>query len=420
MQKHIIIIGAGPAGLMAAGRAASLGTAVTLLEQNNRPGRKLLITGKGRCNFTNDTDVDGLVAGMPGNGKFMYSAFTRFDSYRLREFFRQLGVESKVERGMRVFPASGISKDVLRALLMYAKKSGVQLKYNSKVRSVVAENGRVRGVLVSSSDGTTEFVQGDAVVIATGGITYSATGSTGDGFRMASELGHSIIQPRASLIPIETIESWPRDVAGLTLRNVRATLLVDECEAESEFGEMLFTHFGVSGPIILSLSRQVATALISAKPPIALVIDLKPALSYQQLDDRILRDFRKHSGQSIHNALVDLVPRHLIDVIVQEAGVDEAKHISQVTKDERLLIGKTLKGLRLHVARLRPTDEGIVTAGGVDVGEIDPGRMESRLIEGLYFAGEVIDIDGMTGGFNLQAAFSTGYVAGQCSAGGGY
>lgn len=416
LQKDIIVVGAGPAGLMAAGRAASSGADVTLLEQNSRPGRKLLITGKGRCNFTNDTDVDGLIAGMPGNGKFLYSAFSRFDSHSLREFFRELGVESKVERGKRVFPVSGISRDVLRALMMYVKKSGAILKHNSKVKQVVAQGGRVVGVVFVAGNGQAEFVQCDAVIIATGGITYAATGSTGDGFRIAKELGHNIVQPRASLVPLETVESWPGDVAGMTLRNVQATLTVNGHKVGSEFGEMLFTHFGVSGPIILSLSRAAASALIQAKPELGLSIDTKPALSHLQLDARILRDFEKHRGQSISNSLTDLVPRHLIPIIVQEAGVSAAKHISQVTREERLRIGKTLKELTLHIAGLRPTDEGIVTAGGVDVDEIDPRTMESKLVQGLYFAGEVIDIDGTTGGFNLQAAFSTGYLAGECSA----
>jgi len=410
------VVGAGPAGLMAAGSAASQRANVTLLEKNSRPGRKLLITGKGRCNFTNDTDVDGLIAGMPGNGKFLYSAFSRFDSYDLREFFRELGVESKVERGRRVFPASGISRDVLRALMMYIKKSAAGLRCNSNVKQVVASDGRVKGVVFSTGNGQVEFMPCDAVIIATGGITYTVTGSTGDGFRIAKELGHNIIQPRASLIPLETVESWPQDVAGMTLRNVQATLTINGREAASELGEMLFTHFGVSGPIILTLSRKVASALIQTEPEIALAIDMKPALSHQQLDARILRDFQKHRGQNISNSLTDLVPKHLIPIIVQEAGVPAAKHISQVTREERFKIGRILKGLTLHIARLRPTDEGIVTAGGVDVDEIDPRRMESKLVQGLFFAGEVIDVDGVTGGYNLQAAFSTGYLAGQCSA----
>ena len=398
---------------MAAGKAASLGMTVVLLERNSRPGRKLLITGKGRCNFTNDTDVDGLIAGIPGNGKFLYSAFSRFDSYDLREFFRELGVESKTERGKRVFPASGISKDVLRALVTYITRSGARLQLNSRVHKVVVSDKRVQGVVFTTGNGENEFMQCDAVVIATGGITYAATGSTGDGLRIAKELRHTVVQPRASLIPLETLESWPREVAGLTLRNVQVTLTIDGRKSGSELGEMLFTHYGVSGPIILSLSRAAASAMVNAKPGVALIIDMKPALSHEQLDARVLRDFAKHGGQTVLNSLVDLMPRHLIDIVLQEAGVSASKHISQVTREERLLIGKTLKELTLHIAGLRPDDEGIVTAGGVDVDEIDPRRMESKLVQGLYFAGEVIDVDGMTGGFNLQAAFSTGYLAGQ-------
>ena len=398
---------------MAAGKAASLGMTVVLLERNSRPGRKLLITGKGRCNFTNDTDVDGLIAGIPGNGKFLYSAFSRFDSYDLREFFRGLGVESKTERGKRVFPASGVSRDVLRALVTYVKKSGAKLQFNSRVHKVVVSGEKVQGVVFTAGCGKTEFMPCDAVVIATGGITYAATGSTGDGLRIAKELRHTVVQPRASLIPLETLESWPREVAGLTLRNVQVTLTIDGRKSGSELGEMLFTHYGVSGPIILSLSRAAASAMVNAKPGVALIIDMKPALSHEQLDARVLRDFAKHGGQTVLNSLVDLMPRHLIDIVLQEAGVSASKHISQVTREERLLIGKTLKELTLHIAGLRPDDEGIVTAGGVDVDEIDPRRMESKLVQGLYFAGEVIDVDGMTGGFNLQAAFSTGYLAGQ-------
>ena len=398
---------------MAAGKAASLGMTVVLLERNSRPGRKLLITGKGRCNFTNDTDVDGLIAGIPGNGKFLYSAFSRFDSYDLREFFRGLGVESKTERGKRVFPASGISRDVLRALVTYVKKSGAKLQFNSRVHKVVVSGEKVQGVVFTAGCGKTEFMPCDAVVIATGGITYAATGSTGDGLRIAKELRHTVVQPRASLIPLETLESWPREVAGLTLRNVQVTLTIDGRKSGSELGEMLFTHYGVSGPIILSLSRAAASAMVNATPGVALIIDMKPALSHEQLDARVLRDLAKHGGQTVLNSLVDLMPRHLIDIVLQEAGVSASKHISQVTREERLLIGKTLKELTLHIAGLRPDDEGIVTAGGVDVDEIDPRRMESKLVQGLYFAGEVIDVDGMTGGFNLQAAFSTGYLAGQ-------
>jgi len=413
LRKDVIVVGAGPAGLMAAGKAASLGMTVVLLERNSRPGRKLLITGKGRCNFTNDTDVDGLIAGIPGNGKFLYSAFSRFDSYDLREFFRGLGVESKTERGKRVFPASGISRDVLRALVTYVKKSGAKLQFNSRVHKVVVSGEKVQGVVFTAGCGKTEFMPCDAVVIATGGITYAATGSTGDGLRIAKELRHTVVQPRASLIPLETLESWPREVAGLTLRNVQVTLTIDGRKSGSELGEMLFTHYGVSGPIILSLSRAAASAMVNAKPGVALIIDMKPALSHEQLDARVLRDFAKHGGQTVLNSLVDLMPRHLIDIVLQEAGVSASKHISQVTREERLLIGKTLKELTLHIAGLRPDDEGIVTAGGVDVDEIDPRRMESKLVQGLYFAGEVIDVDGMTGGFNLQAAFSTGYLAGQ-------
>ncbi|MGE5592423.1 MAG: NAD(P)/FAD-dependent oxidoreductase [Betaproteobacteria bacterium] len=414
----MIVIGGGPAGLMAAIMAATDGARVILLERNPEVGRKLLLTGGGRCNFTHDTDVEGLVAGMPGNGRFLYSVFTAFDSTRLRRFLAGLGVGSKAEDDGRVFPFSGVGRDVLGALVNCARKKGVEVRCLWKAERILVRGGRVRGVIAGRVPMSPGLVSCDAAIIATGGITYPMTGSTGDGLRMAAELGHTIVEPRASLVPLETEEPWVPNLAGLTLHGAAVTSFVAGRKTGMGFGEVLFTHFGVSGPVILGLSRDIALAFGRGDGPVRLVIDLKPGLSHEEVDRELQEAFSRYPHRRVPNALVEMLPARLISVVVREAGIPEMRLASQVTRGERRALGATIKGLLLTVRGTRPVEEGMVTVGGVTVDEIDPRTMASRLVPGVYFAGEVIDVDGTTGGFNLQAAFSTGYVAGRSAAAG--
>lgn len=412
----MIVIGGGPAGLMAAITAARNGARVTLLERNPEVGRKLLLTGGGRCNFTHDTDVQGLVAGMPGNGEFLYSAFAALDSTKLRRFLASLGVESVTEVDGRVFPFSGVGRDVLAALATCARKKGVEVKCLWKAERILVRDGHVRGVVAGRVPMNPGLVSCDAAIIATGGVTYPMTGSTGNGHRMARELGHTIVEPRASLVPLEIEEPWVPGLAGLTLRNVGVESFVAGRRLGTGFGEMLFTHFGVSGPVILALSRDIALALSRGEGPARLVVDLKPGLTLAEIDRELLQAFDRHFRRRVPNALIELAPARLISIVVREAHMAEEKPVSQVTREERLALGRAIKGLVLTVRGTRPMEEGMVTAGGVSVDEIDPRTMGSKLVSGLYFAGEVIDVDGTTGGFNLQAAFSTGYLAGLSAA----
>lgn len=412
-------MGGGPAGLMAAATAAASGARVILLERNPEVGRKLLLTGGGRCNFTHDTDVDGLVAGMPGNGRFLYSALSTLDSARLRDFFGSLGVGSRVDSDGRVFPFSGIGRDVLTALTTHARKKGVETRCVWKAERILVRDGEVRGVIAGRVPMAPGLVSCDAAIIATGGITYPMTGCTGNGYRMAAEIGHTIVEPRASLVPLETREPWVPGLAGLALQGVTVTSFVAGRKVETGFGEMLFTHFGVSGPVILALSREIALALARGRGPARLVVDLKPALTTAGVDEEIRQAFDRHFRRRVPNSLMELVPARLISIVVREAGIPDARLVSQVTREERLALGRVIKSLALTVRATRPVEEGMVTAGGVSVEEIDPRTMESRLAPGVYFAGEVMDVDGTTGGFNLQAAFSTGYVAGLSAARGG-
>ncbi|MGE5573312.1 MAG: NAD(P)/FAD-dependent oxidoreductase [Bacteroidota bacterium] len=417
--RRVIVIGGGPAGLMAAATAAANGARVILLERNPEVGRKLLLTGGGRCNFTHDTDVAGLVAGVPGNGRFLYSALAAFDSAMLRRFFAGLGVESRAEDDGRVFPFSGIGRDVLAALTTYARRKGVETRCVWKAERILARNGKVCGVIAGRVPMSPGLVSCDAAIIATGGITYPMTGSTGNGYRMAAELGHTIVEPRAALVPLEIEDPWVAGLAGLALREVAVTSFVGERRVETASGEMLFTHFGVSGPVILALSREISLALGRGEGPARLVVDLQPTVTMAGLDRGLRQAFGTYFRRRVANSLLELVPARLISIVVHEAGIPEARLASQVTREERLALGRAIKGLVLGVKGTRPAEEGMVTAGGVCVGEIDPCTMESRLVSGVYFAGEVIDVDGTTGGFNLQAAFSTGYVAGLSAARGG-
>lgn len=405
-KLQAIIIGGGPAGIMAAIRAAENGATVTLFEKNNMLGRKLRITGKGRCNLTNAADVNEIVKNIPGNGKFLYSALKNFTAEDTVNFFETLGLETKVERGNRVFPASDNAAEVLDVLTRRLAVLDVDVKLNSRVDGIFANGGKVIGVEVHK-----KFIDADVVVLATGGASYPATGSTGDGFKFARQLGHTVTKILPALVPLEVEEDFVKDLQGISLKNVRAVLKADGKAVAEQFGEMLFTHFGVSGPIILTLSRTAAK-LLAEKSFVELVINLKPALTPEQLDARILRDFQKFKHKSIKNALVELLPAKLIPPILDLSYIDEDKKIDAVTKEERRRLVENLRGVPLTVTRTRPLAEAIVTSGGVDVKEINPKTMESKLVKNLFIAGGVADIDGFTGGFNLQAAWAMGNAAG--------
>ena len=408
-MKKIIVIGGGPAGIMAALTAANGGAEVAIWERNKSLGRKLAITGKGRCNITNMADTKDLVKNMPGNGSFLYSAFTRFSAEDTWDFFEQHGLQLKVERGRRVFPLSDNAHEVVEVLVQALHEAGVKIEYNLRAKELALQNKQILGVY----DSPGRLYPADAVIIATGGVTYPATGSTGDGYALAAQAGHTIIPPKPSLVPLETVESWPSEVSGLALKNVEMTIRDQDKVLDKAFGEMLFTHFGLSGPIVLSLSKVVTAAAEMGRGLTAL-IDLKPALSEEKLDERLLRNNQKFSRKHFINSLDELLPASLIPVFVRLVGIDPHKPVNQLTKEERREMVYMLKSLPLTIKGPRPISEAIVTSGGVQVKEINPKSMASNLISGLYFSGEVIDIDGYTGGYNLQAAWSSGYVAG-CS-----
>jgi len=406
-MKKIIVIGAGAAGMMAAGAAASQGAEVLVLERNEKAGKKLYITGKGRCNLSNAVPPDELIANVPGNASFLYSAFYSLGAFETIALFESLGLRTKVERGNRVFPSSDKASDVIKALLVYMERNGVELWLNTVVQDVAAENGRVTGVMANG-----KFIEADAVVVATGGLSYPKTGSTGDGYRFAKGAGHSVSKLRPSLVSLKTKESWAAELQGLSLKNVSLTVKHGKKKLYDDFGEMLFTHDGVSGPLVLSASRYVLDKLNDG---CTVHIDLKPALTDKELDARLLRDLGAAINKDFRNCLDALLPQKLIPVIVALSGIDPVKKAHDITKEERLRLGALLKDLLLTVCGTGGFDEAIVTAGGVAVDEINPGTMESKLVKGLYFAGEVIDVDAYTGGFNLQIAFSTGYAAGMAA-----
>lgn len=405
-NKKLVVAGAGAAGLIAAGRAAERGCDVVVFEKKAQPGRKILISGKGRCNITNTADIEGLIENTPTNGFFLYSAFYTFSNYDIIKFFNDHGVTTKVERGGRVFPESDRAEDVLKALLEYAGQNNVRIVYNSKISRVVAENGRIKGVIVNGKD----FFECDAVILATGGASYPGTGSAGDGHKIALELGHTVSELKPSLVPLIAEEDWVKELRGLTLKNVLLKAF-DQKKRKifEDFGEMLFTHFGVSGPLILSASSHMVSCGFKG---CTIKIDLKPALDEQTLDARIQRDFEKYSRKQYKNSLDDLLPQKLIPVIVKLSGISESKPVNQISRTERQQLVRLLKNLTINIADSRPITEAIVTSGGVNIDEINPSTMESKLIKGLYFAGEIIDVDAYTGGFNLTIAFSTGYTAG--------
>ena len=410
-MKRIIVVGGGPAGMMAAVKAAENGASVLLLERMDRVGRKMSITGKGRCNITNASDLQEILKNIPGNGKFLNSSMRAFDNEDVIRFFEDAGVPVKVERGNRVFPVSDHASDVVEAMLGRLHDLGVRIQTHARVKEILAENCSVKGVRLES--GVEE--KAEAVILAVGGASYPGTGSSGDGYGIARQLGHTVTPILPALVPLETEEDWPKEAQGLSLRNVRAALFSDGKKLKEEFGEMLFTHFGVSGPIILSLSRTAAAELASGSF-VELVINLKPALSQEKLDQRIRRDFEEQLRKQVKNSLNGLLPAKLIPIVIDLAYLDPEKQVNQVTQEERKRLGETLQHLALTITKTRPLAEAIVTAGGVSVKEINPKTMESKLVHGLYFAGEVVDVDALTGGYNLQAAFSMGAAAGTWSA----
>lgn len=406
-MKRVVVIGGGAAGLMAAVIAGREGAKVTLLEKMNYVGKKMGITGKGRCNITNACDMSDFIKNTPGNGKFLYGAYERFTNEDLLQLLHDAGLETKVERGGRVFPASDSALDVRNTFMKLMKHYGVDVHLEEPVKKLLVDDGVVTGVVTDK-----ETYHADAVVIATGGKSYPATGSTGDGYILAAQVGHTITDIRPSLVPIVTEESWVKDLMGLSLRNVELSVVAKNKVQAKMFGEMMFTHFGITGPIVLSLSHTVGKLMRKKNiGTIGLDINLKPALSPETLDKRLQKDFDLYSKKKLINGMKDLLPSRLIPLIIELAGIDPQKPINQISKEERQQIGYMLQHMPLTVKGLRPVEEAIVTAGGISLKEFNPKTMESKLVKGLYGAGEVLDIDAFTGGYNLQAAFSTGYVA---------
>ena len=410
-MSHVIVVGGGAAGMFAAIAAAKNGHQVTLYEKNEKLGKKIFITGKGRCNITNAADMEELFDAVVTNSKFLYSSFYGYTNQNVIDFFEDAGVPVKIERGNRVFPISDHSSDVIRALEREMKKVGVKVCLNTEVKSVEAEKGKFNKVVLK--DTTTQTA--DACIVATGGLSYRSTGSTGDGFRFAENVGHKVTQCFPSLVPMETKEPWICELQGLSLRNVEAKILDGKKELYKDFGEMLFTHFGVSGPLIISASSYVGKKFMDKngqKKELTLEIDLKPALTEEQLDQRVLRDFEENHNRQFKNAITKLFPTKLIPVMLELGGIDPEKKVNSIEKEERKQFVLLIKHFRMTLTGLRDYPEAIITKGGVNVKEIDPGTMESKLVKGLYFAGEVLDLDALTGGFNLQIAWSTGYAAG--------
>lgn len=415
---NVVIIGGGPAGMMAAIAASQNRHKVVLIEKMNMLGKKLLITGKGRCNITSSVYMADFIKNIPGNGRFLYSAFQNYTNQDIIEFLREQGLQVKEERGNRIFPVTDKSKDVLECFERKLKELGVEIRLNTTVKEIVVQDGYVVGVKTDK-----ERIYADKVVLATGGKSYPLTGSTGDGYIFASKLGHTIQEVKPSLVPLEIFnKEEATKMQGLSLRNVKIKILEkneqnQEKEIYEDFGEMLFTHFGISGPTILSGSAHLVrypnlNELLSSKK-IKLYIDLKPALTEEQLDDRILRDFKETKNKQFKNSLDNLLPQKMISYIIEKSGIPECKKVNEITKEERKRLLQLLKKLEFTIKGFRPIEEAIITSGGINIKEINPKTMESKLVKGLYFAGEIIDVDAYTGGFNLQIAYSTGFTAGQ-------
>ena len=407
-MNKVIVVGGGAAGMMAAISAADSGAEVILIEKNEKLGKKVYITGKGRCNITNESDVENLLKNVRSNPKFLYSAFYTFDSYRMMDFLEGEGLKLKTERGNRVFPESDKSSDVIKTLKKALEKRKVKIVLNTKVLNIKIKDGICHGVIVQSGDKSGSYTA-DKVIVATGGCSYQSTGSTGDGYRFAKDADIKVTKCYPSLVPFNIGSDIPKRLQGLSLRNVKVTLSDKGKVLYEELGEMLFTHFGVSGPLVLSASTLASGKDVSQ---MELSIDLKPALSKEQLDERILRDFSENRNSYFKNSLSRLLPAKMIPVIVELSEIDEKKQVNNITKEERNRLVNLLKGLTFKVESLRGFNEAIITKGGVSVKEINPGTMEAKKVKGLFFAGEVLDLDAVTGGYNLQIAWSTGYLAG--------
>lgn len=411
----VIVIGGGPAGMMAAISSAQIGNHVILIEKMKSLGRKLLITGKGRCNITSSLAIEEFIKNTPGNGMFLYSCYQKFDNKDIINFLKEEGLEVKEERGNRIFPVTDKSQDVLKCFTKKLKELNVDIRYNTKVEELLIENQQIIGVKTDK-----QVIKADKVILATGGKSYPLTGSTGDGYILAKKVGHTITKIYPSLVPLEIYDkNMCNDLQGLSLKNVKIYIKDTEKNKDiyEDFGEMLFTHFGVSGPIILSCSahmvryKNIEEKLKNKK--IILKIDFKPALSEEKLDDRILRDFNELKNKQFKNSLDKLLPQKLINIIIKKSKINPNKKVNEITKDERKNLVRLVKNFEIEINRFRPIDEAIITSGGINIKEINPKTMESKIIKGLYFAGEIIDVDSYTGGFNLQIAYSTGYIAGR-------
>jgi predicted Rossmann fold flavoprotein len=415
-MKKIAVIGCGAAGMMAALSAAKGSGSVTIFEKNEKPGKKIYITGKGRCNVTNACDVADYFGFVKRNPRFLYSAVYDYDNQAVMDFFEENGCRLKVERGDRVFPASDHSSDIIRTLYRAVEKAGVRVLFNVEVHSVEAMAGKVSAITYSEGDEPITREEFDSIIVCTGGLSYPSTGSTGDGYRFAKDLGHTIVKPLPSLVPFEIKENWCSELQGLSLKNVGLKLFFENGSKKNKpvydgFGEMLFTHFGVSGPLVLTASCHYEPDKAAR-----LLLDLKPALSEEQLDKRVLRDFEDGLNKHFKNILGGLFPSKLIPVIIRLSGIDPEKPVNEITREERRDFVKLIKNIPMTVIGTRSFNEAIITRGGVSVKEINPSTMESKLVKGLYFAGEVIDVDTETGGFNLQVAWSTGHLAGKSAA----
>lgn len=403
----VAIIGAGPAGMIAAGRAAELGGRVILIEKNKKLGRKLLLTGKGRCNITNaEFNLRKLVENYGKNGKFLFHVFSVFGPKNVIDFFEKLGLKTKKERGKRVFPFSDKSEDVLKTLIKYLIKNKVNIIYNSEVIGIDYQNRKIKKLILKNRE-----IVAENYIFCTGGKSFPLTGSTGDGFKWAKDLGHHVKELSPALVPIKTKESWVKELQGLSLKNVEISVFQKDKKRCSKFGECLFTHFGLSGPIILGISKKVGELL--KKGEVKISLDLKPALDFAKLDKRIQRDFKKYQNKSFKNCLIDLLPRKLISIIVKLSNIDPEKKVNSITKEERHTLVKLLKNLEITAEGLSGFNSAIVTSGGISLEEINDKTMRSKIIDNLFFAGEIINVDGPTGGFNLQICWSTGYLAGE-------
>lgn len=404
-MSKVIVVGGGAAGMMACHAAAMCGHQVTLLEKNEKLGKKIYITGKGRCNLTNASDMEALFANVMSNRKFFYSAFYTFDNNQVIDLFEMNGMATKTERGNRVFPVSDHSSDVISTMAKVLKNDNVEVKLNTTVQSLIIKENKACGVIVNGKE-----ISADNVILCTGGLSYPSTGSTGDGYKFAKKAGHRIIDCTPSLVPFNIREEWVKDLQGLSLKNSAVTIYDEKKKLYSDFGEMLFTHFGVSGPMILSASGNIKAAEFAK--PLKLVIDLKPAMTEDQLDKRILRDFDENKNKQFRNSVSKLLPSKLIPIIIDLSGIDPDKKVNEISKEERRHFVHLLKNLTMTINGLRGWNEAIITKGGINVKDVNPSTMESKLVSNLFFAGEVLDLDAMTGGYNLQIAWSTGYLAG--------